>query len=96
MASLDKLRDGTIQVASIDSNVIRTHPGSLNGLSVIDSVGPWPAQPVVIRSNLPTHLKEQIKQALTTCGPWYDCGFIVFRSHELELLSQVPTAAITT
>jgi ABC-type phosphate/phosphonate transport system substrate-binding protein len=95
MASLDKLRDGSIQVASIDSNVIRTHPGSLRGLSVIDSVGPWPAQPVVIRSNLSPHLKEQIKHALTTCGPWEGCGFIGFRSQELDLLSQVPTAAIS-
>ncbi|MEC9051227.1 MAG: PhnD/SsuA/transferrin family substrate-binding protein, partial [Actinomycetota bacterium] len=49
LGSLEALRSGEIQVASIDSNVHRAHPGAMDGLRVVDSVGPWPSQPVVVR-----------------------------------------------
>jgi phosphonate transport system substrate-binding protein len=91
LASLEKLRDASIQVASIDSNVLRTHPGALRGLKIIDSVGPWPAQPVVVRSALPPAMKERIKKALSTCGPWPQWGFIGFRAQDSILLEQIPT-----
>lgn len=93
LTSLEKLRDGSIQVASIDSNVLRTHPRSLKGLKIIDSVGPWPAQPVVVRSALKPYVKENLKLALRACGPWPPWGFIGFRPQESEQLQGVPTAA---
>jgi hypothetical protein len=80
-------------VASIDSNVLRTHPRSLKGLKIIDSVGPWPAQPVVVRSALKPYVKENLKLALRACGPWPPWGFIGFRPQESEQLQGVPTAA---
>lgn len=93
LTSLQQLRAQTIQVASIDSNVLRTHPGALDGLRIIDSVGPWPSQPVVVRSSLEPHTKERIKAALQTCGPWAEWGFVGFSDQEVSLLNQVPSAA---
>ena len=40
LSSLERLRHGSIQVASIDSNVHRSHAGALDGLRVVDSGGP--------------------------------------------------------
>jgi len=91
--SLAAIRNQSIDVASIDSNVLRTHPESLAGLKVVDSVGPWPSQPVVVRSNLDPHQKERIKTALLTCGPWPQWGFIGFRPQSAEQLEAVPSAA---
>jgi ABC-type phosphate/phosphonate transport system substrate-binding protein len=93
LGSIKKLRDGSIQVASIDSNVLRSHPGALQGLKIVDSVGPWPAQPVVVRSTLAPQVKASIKQALCTCGPWSQWGFIGFRNQEFGRLQQVPSVA---
>jgi ABC-type phosphate/phosphonate transport system substrate-binding protein len=93
LGSVEKLRDGSIQVASIDSNVLRTHPGAWKGLKVIDSVGPWPSQPVVVRSTLSSDVKAQIKHALGACGPWPQWGFVGFRPQAPEHLQQVPSAA---
>ncbi len=92
MASIEALRDGRIDVASIDSNVLRTHPGILEGLKVIDSIGPWPSQPVVVRTSLHSHTKKKIGQALSRCGPWPDIGFVGFAPQSAENLKRVPSA----
>ena len=92
LSSLDQLRSGAIQAASIDSNVLHTHPGSMRGLRVIDSLGPWPSQPVVVRASLEARTKERITGALTQCGPWPQWRFIGFRRQEARRLEQVPTA----
>jgi ABC-type phosphate/phosphonate transport system substrate-binding protein len=93
LTSIERLLDGSIQVASIDSNVLRTHPGVMQGLRVIDSVGPWPAQPVVVRRSLDSTLKAQLRAALGTCGPWPQWSFIGFRPQDSTHLGQVPIAA---
>ena len=90
--SLAAIRDQRIDVASIDSNVLRTHPESLEGLKVVASVGPWPSQPVVVRSTLEPQHKERIKAALLTCGPWPQWGFIGFRPQTAKALEAVPSA----
>ena len=93
LTSLRQLQAQTIQVASIDSNVLRTHPGALDGLRIIDSVGPWPSQPVVVRSTLDANIKGRIKAVLQTCGPWAEWGFVGFSDQEVSQLNQVPSAA---
>ena len=91
--SLAEIREQAIDVASIDSNVLRTHPTSLRSLKVIDSVGPWPSQPVVVRSTLDARRKEHLKEALLTCGPWPQWGFVGFRPQTAEQLDAAPSAA---
>ena len=93
--SLAAIRERSIDVASIDSNVLRTHPEALNGLKVVDSVGPWPSQPVVVRSSLEDTFKHQIREALLGCGPWPAWGFVGFREQTAEELESVPSAAGT-
>ena len=92
IASLRAVRAGSIDVASIDSNVLRTHPGILDGLRVVDSVGPWPSQPVVVRSTLSQQMKTKVKMTLTRCGPWMDIGFVGFRPQSYKDLDAVPSA----
>ena len=91
--SLNSIRKQAIDVASIDSNVLHTHPNALNGLKVVDSVGPWPSQPVVVRSTLDAQLKARIKDALLTCGPWPQWRFVGFRTQNVAQLETVPSAS---
>ena len=91
--SLKALRNRSIDVDSIYSNVLRTHPEILHGLKVVDSVGPWPSQPVVVRSTLDPDRKANIKAALLTCGPWPEWNFVGFREQTAEQLEAVPSAA---
>ena len=92
-SSLAALRDGGIDVASIDSNVLRTHPGSLTGLKVVASVGPWPSQPVVVRASLSPERKARVREALSALGPWPQWGFVGFRAQAGPELDAVPPAA---
>jgi hypothetical protein len=94
LSSLEGLRNGSIQVASIDSNVHRSHAGALDGLRVVDSVGPWPSQPVVVRGTLDGDTRAQLREALSTCGPWPSWGFIGFRPQQAADLDRVPTASL--
>lgn len=93
LRSLDALRAGAIDVASIDSNVLRTHPGSLRGLRVLESVGPWPSQPVVVRRSIDPAVRADVKAALGRCGPWPDLGFTGFRAQAPSDLAGVPVSA---
>ncbi len=95
LSSIDKLRQGTIQVASIDSNVLHAHQGAMEGLRRVDSVGPWPSQPVVVRRTLSAETKESLRRSLETCGPWPAWRFVGFRPQQTSDLEQVPTAANT-
>ena len=88
--SLEQIRQGRIDVASIDSNVLCSQSIAMEGLRIVHSVGPWPAQPVVVRSRLPTESKRRIRQALETCGPWPQWNFVGFRAQGEEQLEQVP------
>jgi phosphonate transport system substrate-binding protein len=53
--------------AAIDSNVLRIRlretPTLRNTLRVIESWGPYPIQPIVVNSNLHSHLKHQLRDA---------------------------------
>ena len=91
--SLAALREKSIDVASIDSNVLRTHPSDLEGLKIVASVGPWPSQPVVVRTTLDAALKARIRAALLQCGPWPEWGFVGFRHQGAPELEAVPSAA---
>jgi phosphonate transport system substrate-binding protein len=69
---LDSLRlvtEGAIDAAVIDSNALimerARNPGTRRDLRVIESWGPWPIQPAVVRASLPDEIKTQIAAHLT-------------------------------
>ena len=61
-----------VDAAIIDSNVLRIKlrftPELRRQLRVVESWGPFPIQPVVIRSGLHPELKYRLREALLTIG----------------------------
>ena len=92
LPSLDALRAGHIDVASIDSNVLCSQRENMSHLRVLDSVGPWPSQPVVVRQSMDDNEQDLLRQALAQCGPWPEFGFTRFGVQVEGDLEQVPTA----
>jgi ABC-type phosphate/phosphonate transport system substrate-binding protein len=68
--SLDRVIDGTVDGAAIDSNVLRLQcalrPELGQSLRILESWGPFPIQPVVLRSAVAPTLKSSIVHALLT------------------------------
>ena len=68
--SMEAVLSGDADAAAIDSNVLsirlREEPALRNELRVIESWGPYPIQPVVVRSSLPPDLKERLRAAFLT------------------------------
>ena len=91
LQSLTALERGEIDVASIDSNVLCTNPGIAEGLRRADTIGPWPSQPVVVRTGLQSERKRAIREALLSCGPYLDVGFIGFALQPEAALERVPS-----
>ncbi len=60
--SLEFVSDGRADAAAIDSNVLALH--SREDLRVIESWGPFPIQPSIIRRALPAAEKQRIARAL--------------------------------
>lgn len=67
-ASIDALLAGSIDGAAIDSTVmaiaLRERPELAVGLRVLESWGPFPIQPVVVRSGLGVTLAEDVAEAM--------------------------------
>jgi phosphonate transport system substrate-binding protein len=72
LESMRMICRGEAEAAAIDSNVLRiklkSSPGLGERLRVIESWGPFPIQPVVVRSDLPTELKVRLHAALLAIG----------------------------
>lgn len=70
--SIELVARGEVEAAAIDSNVLRIQlrsaPELRERLRVIDSWGPFPIQPVVLRSSLHPELKDRLCAALLTIG----------------------------
>ncbi len=66
--SIEAVVRGEADAAAIDSNVLsmrlREVPSLREKLRVIESWGPFPIQPVVLRSGLPTELKKRVRASL--------------------------------
>lgn len=65
--SLDRILDGTIDAASVDSVVLAqraTTDPRVAGLRVIERLGPWPTQPLVIRSGFDPGRAAEIRDRL--------------------------------
>lgn len=70
--SMEMVGGGEVDAAIIDSNVLRIRlrsaPELRERLRVIETWGPFPIQPVVIRSGLHPELKNRLRAALLTIG----------------------------
>src|SRR5215212_8939545 len=70
--SMELVACGETDAAAIDSNVLRMRlredPTLRNRLRVIESWGPLPIQPVVVRSGLSPELKEGLRASFLTTG----------------------------
>jgi ABC-type phosphate/phosphonate transport system substrate-binding protein len=62
--SLELMAEGTIDAASIDSNTLLDVGTLPTGLRVLETWGPFPVQPVVIRSSLLDKTREVIASTL--------------------------------
>lgn len=70
--SLEMVVGGEVDAAIIDSNVLRSRlqaaPELRERLRVIETWGPFPIQPAVLRSGLHPELKNRLRAALLTIG----------------------------
>src|SRR5262249_42760807 len=68
LASLRALRRGGIDAAAIDSVVLalrwRRDPALRRELRVVQGLGPWPIQPIVMRRSLPGRVKAALTAAI--------------------------------
>jgi ABC-type phosphate/phosphonate transport system substrate-binding protein len=66
--SLRGLRGGTIDAAAIDSIVValrwRQERTLRTELRLVQSLGPWPIQPTIMRRSLPARLKARLTSAM--------------------------------
>jgi phosphonate transport system substrate-binding protein len=71
--SIEAVVSGEADAAAIDSNVLslrlRAVPELREKLRVIESWGPYPVQPIVVRSALPSDLKEGLRESLLRVDP---------------------------
>ncbi len=69
---MEMVASGEMDAAAMDSNVLRIQlqsaPELCERLRVIETWGPFPIQPAVLRSNLHPKLKDRLRAALLTIG----------------------------
>lgn len=72
LKSMEMISDGRVDAAAIDSNVLRiklkASPRLVEELRVVETWGPFPIQPVVLRSALHPELKERLRSVLLEIG----------------------------
>ncbi len=66
LASLQAVAQGQADAASIDSQTLRLYPDLAKELRVIDTWGPFPTHPIVLRRELDADAKRRIKTGLLT------------------------------
>jgi phosphonate transport system substrate-binding protein len=76
-SSIEMVARGAADAASIDSQTLRLWPDLASQVRVIDTWGPFPTHPVVLRSGLDPELKVRIREALL--GLRLDCYGVHFR-----------------
>lgn len=69
-ASLDAVLDGRVDVAAIDTNTLRQRQAGIGGrIRVIETLGPYPSQPVVVRTALEGDVRAAIVETLAELRP---------------------------
>ena len=75
LQSLDAVCRGTVDAAAIDSNVLFR---DARGLRIIESWGPFPIQPVIVRNGVDDATKARVANALLEIGDLSPFGFARF------------------
>lgn len=81
LASLDAVLEGRVDGAAIDSNVLRLQgerPELRQQLRVLESWGPFPIQPVIVRAGVPATLKARLARSLLGMHERSDAGLESF------------------
>jgi len=76
LQSLEAVRDGRVDGAAIDSNVLLRRPHA--DLHVIESWGPFAIQPVIVRNGVDDGLKSRVAEALLEIDNLAPFGFARF------------------
>jgi phosphonate transport system substrate-binding protein len=76
LQSLQAIHAGRVDGAAIDSNVLFRH--SRHGLRVIESWGPFPIQPVIVRGGVDEALKGRVASALLAMHEHHDLSLFGF------------------
>ncbi|HEV8194410.1 MAG TPA: PhnD/SsuA/transferrin family substrate-binding protein, partial [Ktedonobacterales bacterium] len=70
--ALTMVADGRVDASAIDSQVLavelRDHPDLVEGVRIIDALGPATIQPVVAARHVPVTLKDELRAALYAMG----------------------------
>lgn len=73
LSSMAMVVGGEVDATAVDSNVmriaLRSDPQLSERLRVVESWGPFPIQPVVLRSDLNSKLKDHVRAALLSIDP---------------------------
>jgi phosphonate transport system substrate-binding protein len=64
LQSLTRLNDGTIDAAAIDANTLLANGGLPDGLRLVETLGPFPVQPVVASRRLDRQIVDEVRHAL--------------------------------
>jgi phosphonate transport system substrate-binding protein len=71
-AALRMVADGDVDGSAIDAQVLtvelRDHPELAERVRVVETLGPAPIQPVVVRADLDAELKHAVRERLLTLG----------------------------
>ena len=78
LESIQRVADGRADAAAIDSNVLRRElvldPSLAGRIRVIESWGPFPVQPIVVRAGVPESLEAELCAALLAIGDDPEAG----------------------
>lgn len=93
-ASLQALSSGRIDAATVDSTLLllrrRHDPASLAGLRLVEGLGPYPVQPIVVAAAMPVEVRRRIRQALAEAGPWPEFALERFGPQSARDFERVP------
>jgi phosphonate transport system substrate-binding protein len=78
LESIQRVADGRADAAAIDSNVLRRElsrdPSLAGRVRVMESWGPFPVQPIVVRAGVPEVVQASLRAALLAIGDDVDAG----------------------
>jgi phosphonate transport system substrate-binding protein len=84
--SIRMLREGTIEVAAIDSSVLEletaSDPAIANELRTIATLGPSPAPPWVVHTSVPGELRQALRRAFVSMNK-HPAGLEILRNGQL-------------
>ena len=82
--ALQMIKTGNADVAAIDSTMLdmelKNNPAIMDELRIIESIGPYPGAPLVIRKNISPKIKKTIQNSLLTMHNNYEGQMILEKS----------------